>query len=64
LKKERKEERKEKGEMTRGFFSGQTHPSGCSTPGFPWLLSAIKSCFNGESLNFMYTPCVDRYLVD
>jgi hypothetical protein len=52
-----------KGEMIRGLFPQQTHPSGCDVLGFPWLLGAIESCFKGQSLNFMCILCVSSYLV-
>jgi hypothetical protein len=48
-KKERKRERKRERKKERREMSD------CAMPGFPWLLDTIKSCFKGQSLNFMCT---------
>jgi hypothetical protein len=50
----REDKEKKKEETARGlFFPGQTHPDSCAALGFSSLLGVIKSCFNGQSLNFM-----------
>jgi hypothetical protein len=49
------ERKKEREKWPGGFLPGQTHPAGCSMLGFSQLLVAVKSCFNGQSLNFMCT---------
>jgi hypothetical protein len=53
----KEKEKKKKGETAQGFFprAGQTHPAGYAALGFFWVLGAIKSCFKGQSLNFMST---------
>jgi hypothetical protein len=49
----KKNYRKRRERWPRGFFPGQTSPIGCAMLGFSWLVGAIKSCFKGQSLNFM-----------
>jgi hypothetical protein len=45
-----------------GFFPLRADmPIGCAMLRFSWLLGAIKSCFKGQSLNFMCTWCVPGY---
>jgi hypothetical protein len=53
----RKAKQKRKGEKVRGHFSNpqQTLPAGYAALGFSMLIGAIKSCFKGQSLNFMCT---------
>jgi hypothetical protein len=43
--KKKLKERKKWEKWPGDFPPGQTHLSGCASPGFPWLLVAIKSCF-------------------
>jgi hypothetical protein len=48
--------KKKEGEMAGGFSSqGRYTLAGCALQGFSRLLGAIKSCFKGQSLNFMCT---------
>jgi hypothetical protein len=53
----KKEKRKEKGEMARVLFSQGRHTLlAVSHQNFSgWLLGTIKSCFKGQSLNFIRT---------
>jgi hypothetical protein len=39
----KKEEKKKREKWPGGFFPGQTHLIGCATPGFSWLLGAIRA---------------------
>jgi hypothetical protein len=61
--KKKKKQRKRRETWLVGFFPGQIYPSGSTTLGFLWLLGVIKSCLNGQSLNFMCTQCVGSYEV-
>jgi hypothetical protein len=56
LREGKKEKKKKRDRIGQGFFSpGQICFAGYAVLGFSSLLGAIKSCFKGQSLNFICT---------